>query len=110
MQLREMDSGQVVQLIYQTVREFLLDWKPPSPPPAELYDLDESQGDFEIANTCCRYLRIAFEASIPLMEADLEFSQVEKLMEHLANHPLLKYAITYFESHLSHLDSENKFT
>jgi len=109
MQLRETDSGQIVQLIHQTVREFLLDRKPPPPPPAEPYNLDETQGDFEIANTCCRYLRIAFEASIPLMEADSEFSQVEQLTEHLANHPLLKYAITYFESHLGHSDPQNKF-
>jgi Ankyrin repeats (3 copies)/Ankyrin repeats (many copies) len=84
--------------------EFLLDRKPP--PPAEPYDLYEAQGDFEIAYTCCRYLRTAFEAPIPQMEADSEFSQVEKMVEHISNHPLLKYIITYFKGHLNHLGPE----
>jgi hypothetical protein len=39
MQFRETHSGQIVQFIHLTVREFLLDRKPP--PTAEPYDLDE---------------------------------------------------------------------
>jgi ankyrin repeat protein len=95
--VRQTSSGQFVQFIHPTVREFLLDRNPPHP--AEPFDLDEAPGEFEIAYTCCRYLRITFEAPIALTEADSEFSQVEKVLDHLSDCPLLQYAITCFEYH-----------
>jgi hypothetical protein len=107
MQLRETHSGQIVQLIHLTVREFLLDRRPP--PTARPYDLDETQGDIEIANTCCQYLRIVFEAK-PSLEVDSEFLHVDELTAHLSNHPLLKYAINHFQDHLHHPHPGDGFT
>ncbi|KAK2746828.1 hypothetical protein FQN57_002870 [Myotisia sp. PD_48] len=92
-------TQQVVQLIHQTAREFLLDRGSVASP----YDLDELSGDIEIAATCCRHLKIAFLADCPQMNADDKFSHVGRVIKHLSKHCLLNYSLPNFMTHLDHL-------
>ncbi|XEU94786.1 hypothetical protein FSHL1_000070 [Fusarium sambucinum] len=94
----------VIQLIHQTAREFLLDKSHVAKP----YHLDEVQGDTEIAITCCRHIRILFTAALPQMEYDADFSQAEKLAEHLERRWLLRYALKNLAAHLDHLKKNGK--
>ncbi|KAG8350059.1 hypothetical protein FVEN_g11795 [Fusarium venenatum] len=103
-EVQDSDSEQVVQLIHQTAREFLLD----KSHVAEPYHLDEVQGDMEIAITCCRYIRILFTAALLQMEYDADFPQAEKLAEHLSGRELLLYALNNFAAHLDHLKRNGK--
>lgn len=87
---------QTVQLIHQTVREFLLDREKL----AEPYDLDELHGDQEIAMTCFSYIQLAFSADILQLEAKIESAQSERLIEYLSQRILLEYCLTHFVAHL----------
>jgi ankyrin repeat protein len=89
----------VVQLIHQTAREFLLDKEGFSEP----YNLDEAQGDREIAITCSRYISLTFMAAIAQMEVELEPSQIGLLAKYLSDHHLLEYALRNLNAHLEHL-------
>ena len=99
--MRRTHRGEIVQLIHQTAREFLLDQKPP--PAAEPFDMIESQGDYEILLTCCHYLRAIFESSVLRTQADLEFSRIEDVVGCIANSPLLVYILDFFGEHIKHL-------
>ncbi|KFY69520.1 hypothetical protein V496_00173 [Pseudogymnoascus sp. VKM F-4515 (FW-2607)] len=79
-EVRDSPSGEIVQLIHQTAREFLLHEDKHAGP----YHLEEIQGDIEIATACCRYLRIVFRPDFPPADANGELTKVE-MMVHL-NH------------------------
>lgn len=91
--------NQIVQLVHQTAREFLLGHESLASP----YDLDVVSGDKEIAATCCHYIHIAFMTAIPQMNADEDFSQLDLLTEYLSKHNLLKYSLSNFTAHLDNL-------
>lgn len=103
MQVLDTGWSQIVQLIHLTAREFLLDHATPAKP----YNLDEIRGDFEIADTCFRYLRIVFEAQVALVN-DPQFSHVKELTDHLSNYPLLPYIFEHFDSHLQNSNSRER--
>lgn len=94
----------MVQLIHQTVREFLLDRRHLARP----YDLDEVSGDREIALTCCFYILVVFKAALPQMEADECFSQVHLLTTYLSENDLLRYSLLYITKHLDHLGNNGE--
>ncbi|KAL8717322.1 MAG: hypothetical protein Q9181_008337, partial [Wetmoreana brouardii] len=95
-----------VQLIHQTVREFLLGKDRLAQP----YDMDEHFGDTEIAGTCCRYIHLAFMAEIAQNEAGTTYSLAGKLAEHLSNWHLLPYALKNLATHLNHLGLKSPAT
>lgn len=100
--MRDSSLGRIVQLIHQTAREFLLQKV------AEPYYITETDGNVEIAITCCRIICIVFSAPILQTEAEDTFSETEGVAEHLSSHFLLLYALTNFKNHLDHLGVGSK--
>ncbi|KAI1171350.1 hypothetical protein F4777DRAFT_565724 [Nemania sp. FL0916] len=100
-EVRQSKTDQIVQLVHQTARDFLLDQSNIAKP----YHIDEIQGDMEIIGTCCRYLRIVFATTIPLTDAAPAFSLAKKLAKYLFSCKLLLYSLRYLTQHLDHLRS-----
>jgi hypothetical protein len=98
-QVRQSRSNRVAQFIHKTAREFLLDETQSAKP----YDIEEIQGDMEIAMTCCRYISIVFLAEIPQLEVNEQVLGVKKLTEYLPKQHLLVYALKHFPAHLARL-------
>ncbi|KAI0420904.1 hypothetical protein F5X98DRAFT_311661 [Xylaria grammica] len=103
-EVRDLRSDQIVQLIHQTAREFLLH----EDKFAEPYRLEEFQGDMEIAIACGRYISIVFRQDIPPVEANPELPDVKVLAKHLSSKSLLVYALEYFQTHLNRLGSNGE--
>ncbi|KAI1409855.1 hypothetical protein F5Y13DRAFT_202999 [Hypoxylon sp. FL1857] len=91
--------GQTVQLIHQTVREFLLDKEQLAKP----YDLDEANGDRMISMMCCSNIRITFAAAAFQLEVDHNFSQIHLVTARLCENNLLQYSLSFFAEHLTPL-------
>lgn len=70
---------------------------------AKPYEMDELFGDKEIVTTCCRYIHLAFMATIAQNEAGTIFSGANELARHLSDWQLLPYALDNLAIHLNHL-------
>ncbi|KAI0898840.1 hypothetical protein F4806DRAFT_455761 [Annulohypoxylon nitens] len=91
--------GYTVQLIHQTVREFLLDRDHVAKP----YDLDQIEGDKLIFLICCANIRVTFSARSFRTDVDDEFSEIDSITEDLGKNNLLHYSLSYLTTHLEHL-------
>ncbi|KAI1322975.1 hypothetical protein F5Y16DRAFT_385050 [Xylariaceae sp. FL0255] len=94
------ESKSIVQLIHQTVREFLLDRRRIATP----YDIDEQAGDILISMTCLSYIRTIFAK--PIWQTpfnDNEPSQVDAVVTCLNESKLLLYSLSHLSQHLNHL-------
>lgn len=58
--------------------------------------------------TCCRYISIAFRPDFPPEEYNRELTEIEMMVKHLSEKSLLVYALVNFQTHLSHLGSNNE--
>ncbi|KAI0506067.1 hypothetical protein F5B22DRAFT_651114 [Xylaria bambusicola] len=96
LEVRDSMGTQTVQLIHQTVREFLVHRDRFAKP----YDLDEIQGDRLISLACSANIRTMFGATILRMEPDDGFSQIGLVTAYLDGNTLLIYSIAYFMTHI----------
>lgn len=95
----------MVQLIHQTVREFLLDLKQPARP----LNLEEAEGDREIAATCCRYLLLRFTTSVFRQDADSSLEQLQQISQALsATDLLLVYCFSNLKEHLDNFHNKGE--
>ncbi|CEJ93162.1 hypothetical protein VHEMI08771 [[Torrubiella] hemipterigena] len=97
-------QGDLVQLIHQTAREFLMDTSQIASP----YQLNHVSGDEEIAATCCYYLHHTFTAPSTQLEASEEDQQLEQLVAYLEERELLNYCLRYLTTHIGHLHRNNR--
>ncbi|KAF3926748.1 Ankyrin-3 [Orbilia brochopaga] len=87
-----------IQLLHRTVRDFFLHPDKIAAP----FDIEESQGSFDIALACIRYLKMSMEnvAATPLSEwSDHDY---HNFIQHLSSWPLLPYIIRFLPRHLEH--------
>jgi hypothetical protein len=93
-----------VQLIHNTVREFLLDEKQFAVP----YHLDQIYGDTEIATSCSRYIQTILSAKGLRSQLDETFSEAGAALECISDLYLFEYAIKNLQTHLKHLGDKGK--
>ncbi|RDW84011.1 uncharacterized protein DSM5745_04337 [Aspergillus mulundensis] len=103
-EVRPVANGKIVQLVHQTTRDFLISHRELASP----YDLSASDGDLEIASTCCNHLRIAFTPASLQPDPKGDYSQVDQVIEGLVNCELLPYALSNLSSHLDHLEQRDE--
>ena len=107
----DIDSGDVVQLFHETVREFLKDSNGIAAP----FEMKETLGHAEIAVVCARYIRMALTLDWLHSEESNILSATErpspwkyethrKFTQHLSNQPLLTYALEFLPRHMSFLE------
>ena len=96
----------IIQLIHQTVREFLM--KPDSG--ASPYNVETQSGTSIISGCCIRYLKL----SLPMGKGDRYSANVEtwvgkdykKFVKLLKDRPLLLYTLSFLPDHLKDLTSD----
>ena len=109
------DSGDVVQLFHETVREFLKDPTRVAAP----FDMKERLGHAEIAVVCARYIRMALVLDRRYNEESLSSSSTDNpnlwkyethrlFAQHLADRPLLPYALKFLTRHINCLEDQGQ--
>ncbi|KAI1388442.1 uncharacterized protein F4822DRAFT_246736 [Hypoxylon trugodes] len=98
-EVRDTSHGPIVQLIHQTVREFILDQRRLATP----YDLDEVEGDQIVSKTCCFNICVTFMAAAFQVDVDPDFSRVDSIAHSLCENNLLLYSLYYFMEHFKNL-------
>ncbi|KAH0541631.1 hypothetical protein FGG08_003921 [Glutinoglossum americanum] len=93
-------SNDIVQLLHQTVKEFLLVEESAGP-----FNAAVVRGDTVIANGCIKYITLSLSrASFPggaIQELkDWKLADYEFFVRHLEDRPLLSYALSYLPHHL----------
>lgn len=111
----DVDPGDVVQLFHETVREFLKDPSGAAAP----FDVKERLGHAEIAVVCARYIRMALILDRRYNEESRSSRSTDNLgpwkyethrmfAQHLADRPLLPYALKFLPRHMSFLDDQEQ--
>ena len=106
----DVDSGDVVQLFHETVREFLKDPTGAAAP----FDMKEILGHLEIAVVCARYIRMALildwryneesGSSSPTDDpSPWNYETHRRFAQHLSERPLLPYALKFLPRHMGFL-------
>ena len=111
----DVDSGDVVQLFHETVREFLKDPTGVAAP----FDMKEILGHSEIAVVCARYTRMALmldwrcdeesgSSSTKDNPSPWNYETHRRFAQHLSDRPLLPYALKFLPRHMSFLEDREQ--
>ena len=111
----DVDSGDVVQLFHETVREFLKDPTGVAAP----FDMKEILGHSEIAVVCARYIRMALmldwrcdeesgSSSTKDNPSPWNYGTHRRFAQHLSDRPLLPYALKFLPRHMSFLEDREQ--
>ena len=111
----DVDSGDVVQLFHETVREFLKDPTGAAAP----FDMKEILGHSEIAVVCARYIRMALildwryneesgSSSLADNPSPWNYETHRRFAQHLSDRPLLPYALKFLPRHMGFLEDREE--
>ena len=110
----DVDSGDVVQLFHETVREFLKDPTGAAAP----FDMKETLGHSEIAVVCARYIRMALildwcynesgSSSTTDNPSPWNYETHRRFAQHLSDRPLLPYALKFLPRHMIFLEDREQ--
>jgi ankyrin repeat protein len=100
----EIDSQDVVQLLHQTAREFLIR----ADKIAQPFNIDEKAANNTIGLICAHYIRLSFAideapvngSTLPRSVDRWTVDHHKQLLAHLETRPLLHYALKYLPYHL----------
>lgn len=102
----DIDPHDVVQLLHQTVKEFLV--RPDKI--AHPFDIDMKSADSTIGLICARYIELSLMidhapddgSTLPPSAQHWTLDHHDQLLEHIEARPLLHYALKYLPYHLRH--------
>ncbi|PVH68034.1 hypothetical protein DL98DRAFT_475129 [Cadophora sp. DSE1049] len=95
--LLEIRPGNIVQLLHQTTRDFILD----KSRAAEPFDTDQLRGDTEIAIVCLRYLGLILQSGGDREQNEMQ--EIQNFVKELSDRPLLDYTLACLPKHFHHL-------
>lgn len=100
---QQVDPSDVIQLLHQTAREFLIKRDKIARP----FNVDETSANNEIGSLCTHYLELSLttdQSAFPLDIHQWTSSDYRRLLQHFDGRPLLHYVLLHLPQHLSHIE------